>query len=203
MKGKNYANRKPEKERPENDFYETPKCMVEELLQTKDQGNFIFNHSPSDSILDPCCGKYTIGNVLRKHNYNNITENDVIYGQDFLAGNLLNDSNKYYNSIVMNPPFKLFDDFVKKSKTIADKVYCIGKMNYFGGHYRNINGLWNNLEWILPFDRMIAFDRPIREDMKVECGMMVTAWFIWNKNYSGYPKVKVLDMQKYILRSGK
>lgn len=37
-------------------------------------------------------------------------------------------------------------------------------------------------------------------DGKVECGMMITGWFIWNKNYNGFPKIKVLDMQKYIMR---
>ena len=104
--------------------------------------------------------------------------------------------------VIMNPPFKLFDKFVEKSKRIADRVYCIGKMNFFGAHNRNINGLWNNLEWVLPFDRQIAFDKP-EVDGKVECGMMVTGWFIWNKNYEGFPKIKMLDMQKYIRRSGK
>ena len=33
MKGKNYANRKPENERPMNDFYPTPSCMVRALLE--------------------------------------------------------------------------------------------------------------------------------------------------------------------------
>ena len=40
MKGKNYANRKPESERPLNDFYQTPKCMTWELLNT----NYLQNH---------------------------------------------------------------------------------------------------------------------------------------------------------------
>lgn len=45
--------------------------------------------------------------------------------------------------------------------------------------------------------------KPETEDGKVECGMMVTGWFIWNRNYEGMPKINVLDMQKYILRKGK
>lgn len=99
----------------------------------------------------------------------------------------------------MNPPFKLFNKFVEKAKRSASKVYCIGKMNFFGAHDRNVNNLWEHLEWVLPFDRQIAFDKPENKDGKVECGMMVSCWMIWNNNYEGYPKIKVLDMQKYIL----
>ena len=188
MKGKNYANRKPESERPLNDFYPTPSCMVKELIESG-----FFEVMKDADIYDPCCGKYAIGDVLREYGFNNITENDLMYGQDFLADY----TDNYYDIVIMNPPFKNFNDFVRKSKRIADKIYCIGKMNFFGAHDRNTNGLWKHLEWVLPFDRQIAFDKP-EIDGKVECGMIVSCWMIWNKYYDGYPKVKVLDMQKYI-----
>ena len=194
MKGKNYANRKPENERPLNDFYPTPSCMVRALLE-----NDFFEEFLDADVYDPCCGKYAIGNVLREYGFKNITECDLIYGQDFLADY----TDNTFDIVVMNPPFKDFDAFVEKAKRISRKVYCIGKMNFFGSHGRNINKLWEHLEWVLPFDRMIAFDRPETEDGKVECGMMVTGWFVWNRNYEGLPKIKVLDMQKYILRKGK
>lgn len=188
--GKAYANRKKEIDRPLNDFYPTPKCMVQELLNFKE-----FNLFLESNILDPCCGQYAIGNVLRNNNFTSITEKDIIFGNDFLKDNYDHES---YECIIMNPPFKLFDEFVTKSKKVAYKVACIGKLNFFGAHGRNINGLWDNLEWVLPFDRMIAFDKPEDNNGKVECGMMVSAWFIWNSNYKGLPKIQVLDMQKYI-----
>ena len=188
-KGKAYANRKPESERPEGDFYPTPSCMVKELIE----GGF-FNELLDVDILDPCCGKYAIGNVLRQYGFKNIIERDLMYGQDFLADYTDNS----YDVLIMNPPFKLFNPFVEKAKRIADRVYCIGKMNFFGAHDRNVNGLWNHLEWVLPFDRQIAFDKLETSDGKVECGMIVSCWMIWNKNYDGEPKIKVLDMQKYI-----
>lgn len=64
MKGKAYANRKPESERPENDFYPTPSCMVKALLESGK-----FPHKADVNILDPWCGKYAIGNVLRQTGY--------------------------------------------------------------------------------------------------------------------------------------
>ena len=188
MKGKAYANRKPESKRPSNDFYPTPSCMVKALIESD-----LFNEFVDADIYDPCCGKCAIGDVLREYGFKNIVEKDIVYGDDFLA----DWTDNTCDFVIMNPPFKLFDKFVEKAKRIADRVYCVGKMNFFGAHNRNINGLWNNLEWVLPFDRQIAFDKP-EVDGKVECGMMVTGWFIWNKNYEGFPKIKVLDMQKYI-----
>ena len=116
--GKAYSNRKKESERPLNDFYPTPSCMVLELIE-----NGFLENKFDDIILDPCCGKYAIGNVLRTKGYKNLIEKDLFYGNDFLT---------------------------------EDK-----------------NG-------------------------KVECGMMITGWFIWNRCYNGLPKIKVLDMQKYI-----
>lgn len=188
--GKAYANRKPESLRPANDFYPTPSCMVKELIESD-----VFNELLDIDIYDPCCGKYAIGNVLRQYGFNNITEKDIMYGQDFLNS----DTDYNHDIIIMNPPFKLFNPFVEKAKRIANRVYCIGKMNFFGAHDRNVNGLWEHLEWVLPFDRQIAFDKP-EVDGKVECGMIVSCFFVWNKYYDGYPKIKVLDMQKYIRR---
>lgn len=188
--GKAYSNRKPECERPANDFYPTPTCMTKELIFSG-----LFAENREVEIYDPCSGKYAIGNVLREFGYKNLVEKDLMYGQDFLSDY----SDNCYDILIMNPPFKLFNPFVEKAKRIADKVYCIGKMNFFGAHDRNVNGLWEHLEWVLPFDRQISFDKP-EVDGKVECGMMITGWFIWNKNYNGFPKIKVLDMQKYIMR---
>ena len=151
MKGKAYANRKPESERPMNDFYPTPSCMVKALIESGVVDEFV-----DADVYDPCCGKYAIGDVLRQYGFNNITEKDLMYGYDFLADY----TDNTYDLVIMNPPFKLFDKFVEKSKRIARKVYCVGKMNFFGAHNRNVNKLWEHLEWVLPFDRQIAFDKP-------------------------------------------
>jgi len=197
FKGKAYANRKPESQRPRGDFYPTPSCMVKELLES---GLFTqFADKDNLRIFDPCCGYYAIGNVLRGYGYTNITEKDIMYGDDFLKKNK---DGRYadlteYDVIIMNPPFKLFDEFVKKAKSQAKYVYSIGKMNFFGAHNRNVGGLWENLKWVLPFDRMIAFDKP-EVNGKVSVGMIVSCWMIWDWEYEDSPKIKVLDMQKYV-----
>ena len=195
--GKAYANRKKKEDRPANDFYATPKCLTWELLNAEDNsGVRIFDRNENNIILDPCCGKYAISSIL-KDNGLNVVEKDLIYGEDFLTSDLT-----HYDKIVMNPPFNLFNDFVKKAKLQAGKVYCIGKMDYFCTHNRNVENLWEHLEWVLPFDRKVAYDKPFREDGKVEVGMLNSCWFVWNKFYNGYPKIKVIDVDKYVLRKG-
>lgn len=208
--GKAYANRKKESERPENDFYETPHCLTRELLKAYDEkcGGRIFKYSVHKPILDPCCGKKAIGNVLREEKIISdfydvrIIEKDLVYGDDFLEKE---ENGEYkdlthYETIIMNPPFKIFNEFVKKAKLQSDYVYCIGRMDYFCTHDRNIENLWEHLEWVLPFDRKVAYDKPLREDGKVEVGMLNSCWFVWNKYYHGYPKIKVLDIDEYVLR---
>ncbi len=196
MKGKAYANRKSVDKRPENDFYETPKCLVWELLKLNNELNLKIQNKDV-KILDCCCGKYAIVKELQKQEYKNVYGTDLIYGDDFLSENYPKEK---YDVIIMNPPFKDFDRFVEKAKTLADEVICIGKLNYFGSHSRNINKLWEHLEWVLPFDRMVAYDREYRQDGKVECGMIVSNWFIWNKQFNGFPKIKVIDVQDYIIK---
>lgn len=186
-KGKPYANRKMRNKRPEHDFYETPKCLTEELVKTGVLNNV-------KTVWDPCCGKFAITDVLEKHGFK-CFKNDVIYGDDYLT-------NIYqkHECIVMNPPFSLFDKFVEKAKTEADLICVIGKMNFFGSHYRNTSGFWKHLKTIYCFDRMIDYQQPLRTDMKVGVGMIVSGWFIWDMKYEGNPEIKVLDMQKYILK---
>lgn len=188
-----HESRKKISESPENDFYQTPKCVTWELIN-----NYLSKEVQDTNvkILDPCCGKYAIGHELSKvGSYHNLTEKDLVYGDDFLK----NTDSEKYDLVVMNPPFKDFDDFVNKAKEKVDIICSIGRLNYFGAHQRNVNGLWKNLKYVLVFDRQIAYDREFREDGKVECGMMISCWFIWDKKYEGDPMIKMVDMQKYIV----
>lgn len=189
QKGKAYANKKSIDKRPKGDFYETPVCMTEELVKTGVLDGV-------KTIWDPCCGKYAITKVLEKYGFS-CFGNDIMYGDDYFK-------NPYqkHECIVMNPPFVMFDKFIKKAKEEADLVCAIGKVNFFGSHSRNINGIWDHLKTIYVFDRMIAFDKPLRADNKVECGMIVSGWFIWDMKYTGLPKIHVIDMQQYIYHKG-
>lgn len=99
--------------------------------------------------------------------------------------------------IITNPPFSLWDEFVLKAKSHCKKFMFIGRLNYFGTFGRYEKGLWDNLKWILPFNRYIDYRTPYREDALFHVGSQATAWFLWDIEYEGYPMTQVLDVQKY------
>ena len=186
--GKAYANRKKEELRHKNDFYPTPKCLTWELLKTGELDDV-------HKVLEPSFEEGAISNILKEAGFL-VTERDLNQGNDFLKDDY---SNEHYDAVITNLPFDLWDKFVEKSKTIADKVILIGRTNYFGAHGRNINGLWEHLKCVYIFDRQISYESEFREDGKVKCGALVTGWLVFDKEYNDDPTIKVLDMQKYIL----
>jgi hypothetical protein len=55
------------------------------------------------------------------------------------------------------------------------------------------------LKWVLEFVRKPDLRCEIREDGKYSTGIEAYAWYIWDKKYDGYPMVKWINNQKYIL----
>ena len=91
------------------------------------------------------------------------------------------------------------NEIVEKAKKVADKVCVIGRTNYFGSHQRNTSGIWKNLIYIYIFDRQVSYEKKYTDDL-VNCGCLVTAWFIYDKNYDGLPMIKIIDVDKYVRR---
>ena len=189
--GKAYANKKRESERPENDFYQTPKCLTWELLNTGELNG-------CKTILEPCVGEGAISNILIQRGFN-VTGRDIKTGNDFLLDDY---SSEHYDAVVTNPPFCKWNEFVLKAKTVADKVIVIGQTNYFGTHERNVSGLWKSLKRIYVFDRKVAYDSEFREDGKVNCGCLTSGWFVFENGFDGNPTLKIIDVQKWIVGKG-
>ena len=189
-KGKSYACRKKEEERPQADFYQTPRPLTWELMKLD---LFDFNKK----VLEPSCGKGAITNILKENfKSKNVFEGDIKKGQDFL--------NQRYKQkidyVVTNPPFSLFDEFVTQAKRIAiEKIAFIAKTNFFGAEKRNRFGIWNNLKYVYIFNRQVDY-RYFRKDNKLICGNLITGWFIWDMNWKkDYWFTSIIDVQKYVL----
>ncbi|HPA48144.1 MAG TPA: hypothetical protein PK395_20440 [bacterium] len=184
--GKAYANRKLKKERPEGDFYVTPSSLV---WVAKDV--ILQEFSLGLAILEPCCGRGGISRELERLGFT-VVENDLFYGGvDYL------NTNFSYSQIIMNPPFSLWDDFVRKAKREATKIMVIGRLNYFGTCSRLKSGLWNELKSIYCFDRYVDYRTGERKDGLFHVGAMATGWFIWEKGYLGHPSLHYLSVQNY------
>lgn len=168
----------------DNDFYQTPNCLTYELLKT----GLLFGKK---EILEPCSGKGAISNILKRFGFN-VDERDLTKGNDFLEEQYT----KKYDAVVMNPPFKYWDNFVNKAKQVSDLVITIGRTNYFGSKSRN----WKNLQYVYIFNRQVSYDKELRDDEKIHCGCLITGWFVFNNNYEGEPIVRFIDIDNYVLR---
>ena len=180
---KAYANRKPQEQRPKNDLYHTPKSLIWELMKFEDLRN----------SWECAAGHWAISNELFKKGLLSVAS-------DLETIDFLNDNAKFpaVQTIITNPPFSLWDDFVFKAKEHnPEKIVMLGRTNYLGTYNRSKSGIWDELEYIYVFNRMVDYQTPFRKDGLFHVGALVTGWFVWNKGYTGEPKFKSLDVQKY------
>lgn len=189
MKGKPYANRKKLRDRPQSDFYQTPRPLTWELMKL---GLF----DTYKDVLEPACGKGAISSILYEHfGITHVHSYDLKNEVNFL------NEKEQIPYIITNPPFSLFDEFVMKAKEVAkEKIAFIGKTNFFGAEKRNRIGVWKHLKYVYIFNRQVDY-RFFREDNKMIAGNLITGWFIWDMNWDeNYWMTSIIDVQKYMLK---
>ena len=191
MKGKNYANRKPLKERPEADFYSTPISLVWEL------NNRGILPDKSTVIYEPASGGNAIVNSLQDMGFSVVKDDIRTTKKDFL------DCTDTVDCIVTNPPFSLFDDFVLKAKEVSPLVIMIAKTNFFGAYKRNQMGVWENLRDVYIFNRQVDYRTPHRQDGHFHVGNLITGWFVWDRDWTeSYWRTHIMDVQQYATLGG-
>jgi len=183
---KAYANRKQQGQRPEGDFYPTPRSLLwvaEAMLRAE--------LCDEETVFEPCSGDGALSSELQKLGFT-VAENDLYRGgYDYLEVPC------DYRQVVTNPPFSLWDSFVAKAKREADKVIMIGRLNYFGTTSRLHNGTWDGLKSAWMFTRYVDYRTPERQDGLFHVGAMATAWFVWERGFTAHPTMHFLDVQKY------
>jgi hypothetical protein len=183
MKGKNYSCNNTGK-RKKSDFYETPYSLTEQLLEVeKLQG----------SILEPARGNGAISKVVKGH-YAGLTEYDI--ETDFLK------ETRKCDTIITNPPYSLAFQFIQQAKIVAQKkIILLLPLSYLHGKHR-FDYIWQDK--VFPLARIYVFTRypmlgeKLREDGKYNTGMMVYAWFVWEKGYKFEPVIKWLDNNNFV-----
>ena len=170
-----YVGHNAKGDRIKNDFYATPPNATEELLKRE---NF------NGSIWECACGDGAISKVLTKNGYS-VYSSDLIprgYGEqlDFLK------SDKKFDNIITNPPFNLSTEFTLKALELGnDKVAMLNKLSFLEGIERKEKiFIQKKLKKVLVFSRRLGFKK---NDAKG--GLMAFAWFIFNKNYDGFPQI--------------
>lgn len=187
-KGKNFSANNSSGNRRKSDFYETPYSLTRMLL---DKEKLV------GSILESACGNGAIVKVLNEKGYKNITAYDK--ETDFLK------ETRRFDTIITNPPFSLAYEFIQKAKQVSDVFYFLLPLNYLHGKKRYDNIYLDKdfrLETIYVFTRYPLLGEQLREDGKHNTGMMVYAWYKFNKNYKEEPIIRWLDNNSYILKKG-
>lgn len=161
--------------REKDDFYATPDWAIDALL---DREKF------EGEIWEPACGDGAICKRLIKYGYSNIYATDLVdrgYGNDHF--DFMN-SRRQTNNIITNPPFKIGTKFTLHSLNLASNKVCMfNKLSFLEGKERR-DRLFslNKLECCYVFGERVGFNGG--------GGMLAFAWFVFNNQYSGKPRLE-------------
>lgn len=184
-KGKNFSTNNTGKRR-KSDFYETPYSITQHLLNVET--------FPSQ-ILEPACGDGAVVKVLEENGYD-VTSYDK--DVDFLT------ETKTYESVITNPPFSLAKEFIEKCDEVCSVKYALLlPLSYLHGKSRYDNFYQSNkikLKNVYVFTRYPMLGETLRLDGKYNTGMMVYAWYVFEKSYTGEPMIKWIDNNSDVLK---
>lgn len=182
MKGKNFSCNNTKGLRKKSDFYETPYTITQHILDVV--------HIPEGaSVLEPACGDGAIVRVL-KENGLKVTYKDIKDGNDFLK------CKDKYDWIITNPPFSLAFEFIQHSKSVCDDFLMLLPLSYLHGkaRYDKVYSDTNYpLRKVYVFTRYPMLGDNLREDGKYRTGMMVYAWYHFQKGWEGSTEVDWID----------
>jgi hypothetical protein len=173
-------------ERRENDFYPTPAKCTHDLLA---RVNFHWN------VWEPAVGDGAIAEVLKSNQFQKFERvytsdiHDYGYPMDEQRDFLTAQKQHYdFDNIITNPPFKIATEFVHRALKIAQhKVAIFQKLTFLEGieRYERLFSKYP-LEWVLPYTRRVTFPKSGAK----HGGMMCFAWFVFNHEYRGHPKLE-------------
>jgi len=181
--GGQLAGGNPTRGRVENDFYATHPDSVKALLKVEE---IIY------PALEPACGEGHISKFLG----DNTTSLDLIdrgYGQQ--ADFLTQEFGGSYKTVITNPPFALFQEFVEKALKVAShKVIMFGKLQALEGQKRATFLETTPLKTVYVFKKR---QQPMRNGKEFDektgkkmSSTMAFAWYVWEIGYKGEPIIK-------------
>lgn len=186
LKGKNFSLNNLG-QRKKSDLYETPYSITAQLVEVED-----FN-SP---VLEPAQGNGAIVRVLEDSGYS-------VVGYDIETDFLKED--RSFPCIVTNPPYSLALEFIQKAKMVAEKKFSfLLPLSYLHGKKR-FDTVYMDTSFSLArvhvFTRYPMLGDELRPDGMYRTGMMVYAWFVWDRAHSGQPLIHWIDNHKFVIGS--
>ena len=185
----------PQDERVKDDWYATNPEAVKKLLDVE---NFHMKN-----ILEPCVGAGHIANVLKEYSGKNVTAIDIVdrgYEGTIITDFLNWESDKAYDTIITNPPYKLASEFINKCLSILSPDGKLGmflKIQFLEGIKRK--ELFDKYppKYVYVFrKRMQIFNNGIEFNQKTGkrwSSLLCNAWYIWDKQCNTEPIIRWID----------
>lgn len=190
------GNSEKTRTRVENDYYATDPKSTIELLE-----NYQINHK--GTFLEPSVGGGHIVEAIKEYYGDNVNIDVDMYDivdrgykgtviQDFLTLN----TNKKYDNIIANPPYKLATEFVYKGLTLLNNKGTMAmflKIQFLEGVKRK------KLFEEYPPKQVLVFSKrqsPLRNGQELDengkpwSSTMCFAWFVWEEGFKGDTVIK-------------
>ena len=169
-------------ERDEHDWYVEPDWLVDALIAKE---------APfTGRVWDPFCGQGTIPLCLSRAGVD-VVGTDLVDRGHGLCGVDFFTSAMACTSIVSNPPFIRLEDAARRALSLcpAGRVALLGRLGFLEGQSRGF-GLWQET----PLARVWVSMRrasmpPGGRDIKAEGGKTPYAWFVWQHDHVGEPRL--------------
>lgn len=178
------------KERQDNDFYSTPYCATQALVDR-------FDFDRTVPILEPMCGKGHIANVLIKNGYDVKMEDLISYpnietgemcegGHDFMKRDFWN------GNIITNPPYGLSSEMVRHALDIIPCglwVAMLLRLQFLEGQERYKLYQDYPLKYVYVFSKRIGCSKNGETTENIPSAQCF-CWFVWQKGYVGESTVR-------------
>lgn len=190
LNGHSLAGMSTSRDRVEDDFYATPEEATKALLEVED---VLY------PVWEPACGAGHISKMIEGFGLDVLSTDKVYRGYgsvaDFFA--ITDTPTPYPRTIITNPPFSLFQEFVEHAlKHATDKVIMFGKIQALEGQKRATFMENSPLKTVYVFKKRI---NPLRNGYSVDekgkpwASTMCFAWYVWEQGYEGLPVIKWLE----------
>jgi len=164
------------------DLYETPEWATEALLAVEK-----FN----GLTIEPACGLGAMSKILERELDDAVVSMDLIdrgYGtqSNFLLSDMPVDN------VITNPPYILAEQFIAKAKQVANrKIAMILKLSFLESEGRK--ELFADKDF--PLKTVYVFRKRVQMyphgiEKPKNSGTIAYAWFVWDKEYCGYPIIR-------------
>lgn len=177
-----------------DDLHESPEEAVAALLGVEDVPKVIWETS---------CGPGAIVHALRASGRTVIATDLVDYGCpdsesriDFL---MEHKPPPGVEGIVMNPPYKLADEFIMHSRILVPKTYALLRLAYLEGERRR-KKLFSqgDLARVWVFSRRLPRMHRAGYEGKKSSSRLAFAWFVWDRAHKGPPNMGFLDYKEHV-----